>query len=134
MPSHDADTVLRIAARTNNKCYYCGQTPSRLTLDHKTPRSRGGRATDDNLVLACDHCNYLKGSRTVDEFRTYLAHRVTLLVVKATRHASLCRDLYCHAGTKQGIQWAAVQVALSKADVGIQGCTLTFYGESLETE
>ena len=38
-----------------------------MTLDHKTPTSKGGEDADDNLQLLCGACNYKKGDRTMEE-------------------------------------------------------------------
>lgn len=40
-------------------CYYCEQKfPKQdLTMDHKTPLSRGGKTTKGNVVVACKPCN-----------------------------------------------------------------------------
>ena len=38
-----------------------------MTLDHKTPRAKGGADTDDNLQLLCGACNSKKGDRTMEE-------------------------------------------------------------------
>ncbi|MDQ1256132.1 MAG: hypothetical protein QG656_728 [Candidatus Hydrogenedentes bacterium] len=58
-----------IFERDKNACQYCGKrlAKSDLTIDHVVPRSRGGRDTWDNLVLACVACNVKKGNRTPDE-------------------------------------------------------------------
>lgn len=58
-----------IFARDKHRCQYCGKRPAKqyLTLDHVMPRSRGGKDTWDNLVLACIECNVHKGSRTPEE-------------------------------------------------------------------
>ncbi|MTI20366.1 HNH endonuclease [Fulvivirga sp. RKSG066] len=47
-------------------CQYCGTTKD-LTLDHVTPRSRGGRSSWNNLVTACKRCNTQKGDSLPDE-------------------------------------------------------------------
>ena len=47
-------------------CQYCGSRND-LTLDHVTPRSRGGRHAWENVVVACRECNQRKGSRTPEE-------------------------------------------------------------------
>ncbi len=58
-----------IFARDRHRCQYCGKRPAKqyLTLDHVFPRSRGGKDTWDNLVLACIECNVYKGNRTPEE-------------------------------------------------------------------
>lgn len=50
-------------------CQYCGTRPgtSELTIDHVTPRSRGGQSTWENCVLACVACNARKADRTARE-------------------------------------------------------------------
>jgi 5-methylcytosine-specific restriction endonuclease McrA len=56
-------------ARDGNRCQYCGKkfSTAGLSLDHVLPRSRGGRATWDNIVCACLRCNVKKGGRTPRE-------------------------------------------------------------------
>lgn len=58
-----------IFERDKNTCQYCGKrlVKNDLTLDHVVPRSRGGRDSWENLVLACMPCNVRKGSRTPGE-------------------------------------------------------------------
>ena len=46
--------------RDGHECVRCGATES-LTMDHVTPRSHGGRATEDNLQTLCRSCNSKKG-------------------------------------------------------------------------
>jgi 5-methylcytosine-specific restriction endonuclease McrA len=56
-----------ILARDSHSCQYCGETRGALTIDHVTPRDRGGKTDWDNLVCCCTKCNNLKGNRTPDE-------------------------------------------------------------------
>jgi 5-methylcytosine-specific restriction endonuclease McrA len=58
-----------IFLRDDFTCQYCGVKPlhSELTIDHVTPKSRGGRSTWENVVLACAKCNSRKGSRSLAE-------------------------------------------------------------------
>jgi 5-methylcytosine-specific restriction endonuclease McrA len=58
-----------IYIRDQYTCQYCGKHPSKehLTIDHILPRSRGGRSTWENVVLACQACNARKGSRLPEE-------------------------------------------------------------------
>ena len=62
-------------------CYYCRcqivlrcddmLLRNMATLDHKTPKSRGGHKTSKrNLVLCCLGCNCDKGDRTEEEYRS----------------------------------------------------------------
>lgn len=66
-----------IFERDRNTCQYCGKRFSKpdLTIDHVLPRSRGGRDTWENLVLACVRCNLRKGSRTPDEAHMHLLRK-----------------------------------------------------------
>lgn len=50
-------------------CQYCKRLlpPSRLSIDHVIPRSRGGSTSWENCVLACVRCNAKKGNRTPQE-------------------------------------------------------------------
>lgn len=68
-----------IFARDKHRCQYCGQRPAKqeLTIDHVMPRSRGGRDTWDNLVLACVKCNVTKGNKTPDEANMRLLKKPT---------------------------------------------------------
>ena len=52
--------------RDRHKCKYCG-SPDYLTIDHVTPKSRGGKDTFDNCVTSCKQCNNKKGSNTPRE-------------------------------------------------------------------
>lgn len=52
------------------KCSYCGKSLSleESTLDHKVPLARGGKDEQENLAIACDPCNQIKGHLTDEEF------------------------------------------------------------------
>ena len=63
-----------IFKRDGHQCVYCG-TRDNLTLDHVTPRSRGGRDSWHNLVTACQRCNTEKGDRTPEEAEMTMAHK-----------------------------------------------------------
>jgi len=58
-----------IYARDRSRCQYCGGkfSTSELTLDHVTPRSRGGTSDWANVVCCCVKCNVRKGGRTPRE-------------------------------------------------------------------
>ncbi len=43
-----------------------------LTIDHKTPRSKGGREELDNLQLLCHTCNAIKGNRSIEYLKQQL--------------------------------------------------------------
>lgn len=76
--------------KTDGRCWFCGAelikpspdkhlTPEEkrrwYTIDHATPKSRGGDHTLDNLLPACSQCNSDKGDLTVEEYRMYLLMR-----------------------------------------------------------
>lgn len=50
-------------------CQYCGKRhpTQNLSIDHVIPRSRGGRTTWENCVIACIACNVRKGNRLLAE-------------------------------------------------------------------
>ncbi|MCP3920613.1 MAG: HNH endonuclease [bacterium] len=55
--------------RDHNTCQYCGCRPGNgeLSIDHVVPRSRGGKSTWTNCVLACVGCNHRKANRLPQE-------------------------------------------------------------------
>lgn len=52
-----------IKEKWNYQCAYCGSEKN-LTLDHITPRSKGGSDRVTNVLCACQECNISKGHRT----------------------------------------------------------------------
>ncbi len=63
--------------RDDFQCQYCGCRPgaSRLTIDHVIPRSRGGRTSWENCVVACAACNAHKGDRDLARIALRLRRR-----------------------------------------------------------
>jgi 5-methylcytosine-specific restriction endonuclease McrA len=55
--------------RDGYSCQYCGRRrpPDELSIDHILPRSRGGKTTWENCVLACVRCNTKKANKTLRE-------------------------------------------------------------------
>ncbi|XP_057815743.2 uncharacterized protein LOC131029314 isoform X1 [Cryptomeria japonica] len=47
-------------------CQYCGSEDD-LTIDHIFPVSRGGKWSWENLVTACNECNWRKSDKTLEE-------------------------------------------------------------------
>lgn len=75
MPQHKIHFSRRtIYKRDNNQCQYCGATPGteELTIDHVVPRSKGGKTTWENCVLACVGCNSFKADRTPEQAKMKL--------------------------------------------------------------
>ena len=58
-----------VAWRDNNTCQYCAKRFKfkDLTMDHIIPKSRGGKKTWMNIVMACKKCNSVKNNRTPKE-------------------------------------------------------------------
>ena len=70
VPCHEAPFTRRnLFLRDDFTCQYCGRkgSPDRLSIDHVTPRSRGGRTTWENCVLACVGCNARKADRPLKD-------------------------------------------------------------------
>ncbi|HCP60835.1 MAG TPA: HNH endonuclease, partial [Dehalococcoidia bacterium] len=57
-------TRFEIFRRDHYTCQYCGRETRQLTLDHVTPRYRGGQHSWENVVSACVACNRRKAGRT----------------------------------------------------------------------
>lgn len=60
---------LNLYRRDQYSCQYCGDQPGtkELTIDHVMPRSRDGKSTWENCVVACVECNKRKAARTPAE-------------------------------------------------------------------
>jgi 5-methylcytosine-specific restriction endonuclease McrA len=54
---------LALVAQYAGRCGYCGAATS-LEADHRTPLSRGGSNTIDNIIPACPSCNRRKFKKT----------------------------------------------------------------------
>jgi len=58
----------RILQRDNFQCQLCGRSRADgavLEVDHRTPVSKGGKSTDDNLWALCWECNRGKSATTI---------------------------------------------------------------------
>lgn len=67
-PAIPIDIRRAVIARDGLACVYCGDAEGPFDLDHKTPWSRGGRHTIENLCVACVSCNRSKGACTAEEW------------------------------------------------------------------
>lgn len=57
-----------LLARDNYTCQYCFKRPPvKPTVDHVIPKSKGGRSSFSNTVIACRKCNERKGNKTLEE-------------------------------------------------------------------
>jgi len=56
-----------VIERAGWRCEYCrapqGPTGQTFHLDHIVPEARGGQWTEENLALACPHCNLARGGQ-----------------------------------------------------------------------
>lgn len=72
----------RVMMRDGRRCRYCGVdlTSEPIAIDHIVPWSKGGRNTDDNLVVACRPCNHAKKAKLPPsewmKYRQPLAHPI----------------------------------------------------------
>ena len=71
-PSFTATEWLQLVAQYGGRCAYRGEVGP-LQADHRTPLSRGGTNSIDNILPACGRCNAEKASMTEKEFRARLA-------------------------------------------------------------
>jgi 5-methylcytosine-specific restriction endonuclease McrA len=64
---------LRQLLESSPCCQYCRLPVGwNVSLDHRTPISRGGKHQLSNLAVCCSRCNSLKGMATESEFRELL--------------------------------------------------------------
>ncbi len=77
-----------ILIRDRYTCQYCSRTLSsaELTLDHVTPRSRGGESAWENLVACCHRCNNRKGDRLPEEAGMRLVRHPRPFTLHTSRH------------------------------------------------
>jgi hypothetical protein len=93
-PSHKIPFSRRaIYKRDHYTCQYCGAQPGpeELTIDHVTPKSRGGVSSWTNCCLACVPCNKRKADRTPGEAGMRLRHtpkRPQFMILPFTKTAS----------------------------------------------
>ena len=79
--------------RDRHLCAYCGGvfSSARLTRDHITPFSRGGRDAWMNVVTACRACNERKSDRTPEQagmtllYAPYVPNRAEYLILTNRR-------------------------------------------------
>jgi len=69
---------VRKIAETTTNCSYCGlELCGNGEFDHKTPYTKGGDHTVDNLQLICRQCNQAKGELTDTELRQWIDRLVS---------------------------------------------------------
>ena len=82
-------TKKNVWLRDDGSCQYCSKRIclSESTIDHVVPKSKGGKNTWENVVLACEKCNQKKGNRLLENCSFELAKlpyqpRMDSLVIK----------------------------------------------------
>lgn len=67
------ENLMALYEKQGHKCAYCGLELNALitAVDHKTPISKGGEHTLDNIQLLCHNCNISKFTMTDEEYRKY---------------------------------------------------------------
>jgi len=68
-------TRREVFRRDKYTCQYCGVETRELSLDHVTPRHRGGRHIWENVVSACFKCNNRKAGHTPQEAHMTIARQ-----------------------------------------------------------
>ena len=58
-----------VIRRDRNICQYCNKKfkPSKLTIDHVIPQSKGGKTCFENTVACCSECNNKKDNKNLSE-------------------------------------------------------------------
>jgi hypothetical protein len=66
--------IATLVSRDGPRCRYCEQLLNvfQMTIEHLTPKSRGGSNRLHNLAISCDPCNNKKGSMNDEEYRLYI--------------------------------------------------------------
>jgi 5-methylcytosine-specific restriction endonuclease McrA len=73
------DIRIAVWQKTNGRCYLCGcdllpfgNEPNSYQIDHKQPVKLGGTHELSNLFPACQKCNHTKGTKSYEEFKTWI--------------------------------------------------------------
>jgi len=67
VPTVSTFSKRNVFKRDKHTCQYCGKQTRALTIDHVTPRSRGGQSNWLNVVAACEDCNKRKADKSPEE-------------------------------------------------------------------
>ncbi len=64
----------QVFQRDNFTCQYCGRKAPEciLEIDHRFPKSKGGRDNIKNYITSCQECNLGKGDSILEEFKNCL--------------------------------------------------------------
>ena len=75
-----------VFARDRWTCQYCGGVKGTLTIDHVVPRSRGGKTSWDNCVLAHREVNSRKADRLPHEPVRLMAQELSPVVLDLDKY------------------------------------------------
>jgi 5-methylcytosine-specific restriction endonuclease McrA len=86
------DFYLKVKLADRCTCKYCGREcgtklPLSVHVDHKISLRNKGAHDVPNLIACCRECNIMKGHKTPEEFRRYLAvlRKAAEIVTKSSR-------------------------------------------------
>lgn len=106
-PSRQLPKRVLIFRRDGWRCAYCARSfrdePSRLTLDHLVPRSRGGSNSARNLVAACAPCNEQRGNRPITEWLLLVSVDVVAHAVRVVLGAVGHRQRPLHRALRERV-------------------------------
>ncbi|MBC99542.1 MAG: HNH endonuclease [Halobacteriovoraceae bacterium] len=101
---HKSDRKVRFSRhnvfwRDAFQCQYCKkkELPSKLTLDHVLPQSRGGKTTWENIVSCCSPCNTKKANR--------LPHEAGMKLLKRPKIPKWSPQLYLRLKNDDPEEW-----------------------------
>lgn len=101
-------TRYNIFLRDRFICQYCTGTfhISDLTLDHVTPKSKGGDFVWENMVTACKSCNSQKADYMPEEIGMFPFHKpVQPSKSMLAKHAKEAQQKLYHESWKDFINW-----------------------------
>jgi len=118
--------------KQNGKCFYCGQNLDEyFHLDHKLPKSRGGKFIKENLVASCDFCNMSKSNSTLEEYRERVKKRVINGFSYDTDSTKCQRYLYLLNSVSEDDQIKIINAYLNLINT-IENIDVIFCGEDHE--
>lgn len=73
---------MELIAEYGDSCNFCGETKlaktRRISFDHIVPFDKGGSNDISNIQILCRSCNAIKGTKSQEEFETYMRKREEL--------------------------------------------------------
>lgn len=105
-----AFTRFNVFLRDKWTCQYCGGKfrTHELTFDHVIPRSRGGATSWENIVAACQDCNFLKGNFMPNECRMHPIRKPTVpTTMELQAHGRAYPPNFLHESWNDYLYWDA---------------------------